>query len=58
MQIPFLLIPQVSDQSHSRNKELIKLVEDSRRQLSEEIYRSNCIEQQVSKGVEITIVMV
>jgi hypothetical protein len=33
MQIPFLLILQGSGQSHSRNKELIELVENSRRQL-------------------------
>ena len=58
MQIPFLLILQGSGQSHSRNKELIELVEDSRRQLGQEIYRGNRIEQQVSKGVKITIVVV
>ena len=58
MQIPFLLILQGSGQSHSRKKELIELVEDSRRQLGQEIYRGNRIEQQVSKGVKITIVVV
>ena len=58
MQIPFLLILQDSGQSHSGNKELIELVEDSRRQLGYEIYRSNRIEQQVSKGIKITIVVV
>jgi len=58
MQIPSLLILQGSGQSHSRNKELIELVVDSRRQLGQEIYRGNRIEQQVSKGVKITIVVV
>ena len=58
MQIPFLLILQGSGQSHSRNKELIELVEDSRRQLGQEIDRSNRVEEEVSKGVKITIVVV
>ena len=58
MQIPFLLILQRSSQSHSRNKELIELVKDSRRQLSQEIDRSNRVEEEVSKGVKITIVVV
>ena len=58
MQIPFLLILQGLGQSHSRNKELIELVEDSRRQLGQEIDRSNHVEEQVSKRVKITMVMV
>ena len=58
MQIPFLLIFQSPGQSHSRNKELIELVIDSRRQLGQEIDRSNRVEEEVSKGVKSTIVVV
>ena len=58
MQIPFLLILQGPGQSHFRNKELIELVKDSRRQLSQEIDRSNRVEEEISKGVKITIVVV
>ena len=58
MQIPFLLIFQGSGHSQPRNKELIELVEDSRRQLGQEIDRSNHVEEQVSKRVKITMVMV
>ena len=58
MQIPFLLIFQGPGQSHSRNKELIELVIDSRRQLGQEIDRSNRVEEEVSKGVKSTIVVV
>ncbi len=58
MQIPSFLILQGSGQSHSRNKELIELVEDSRWQLGQEIDRSNRVEEEVSKGIKISIVVV
>ena len=57
-QISFLLIFQGLGQSHSRKKEIIELVEDSRRQLCKEIDRSHRVEEEVSKGVKIAIVVV